>query len=111
MEVPFHPIEDYPGGMTVQEVDFPASAVSAAPFRATRIVVQAGGQSPVDKHAVTECWLAAEGTATMQLGDNSFALAAGNVVAIAPHVPHQVTNKSDSDFVFFSLWWDAASLS
>ncbi|WP_165401481.1 cupin domain-containing protein [Herbihabitans rhizosphaerae] len=66
-----------------------------------------GAHSPVDKHAVTECWLASTGTARMTLGDEELTLTPGDIIAIAPHVPHQVFNESDDDFVFFSVWWDA----
>jgi mannose-6-phosphate isomerase-like protein (cupin superfamily) len=106
MTTPFYPVEIYPDGMAIQEVDFLSSPVPATPFRATRIVVQAGGSSPVDVHAATECWFAASGTATMRLGDDSLTLTQGDVVEIAPHIPHQAVNDTDSDFVFFSLWWN-----
>lgn len=105
MITPLHPVENYPDGMTIQEIDLLSSPIFAAPFRATRIVVQAGGCSPVDKHAATECWFAASGTATIRLGDDSLTLTQGDVVEIAPDVPHQAVNDTDSDFVFFSLWW------
>jgi quercetin dioxygenase-like cupin family protein len=110
MIIPFDTAEQYPDGMTVQEVGFPVSTTPTAPFRATRIVVKAGGRSPVDRHAVTECWFAASGTATIQLGDDSFTLMPGNVVGIAPHIPHQAINDTDQDFVFYSLWWNATDL-
>jgi quercetin dioxygenase-like cupin family protein len=107
---PFHPVEYYPDGMTVQESDFPASAIPTAPFRATRIVVEAGGRSPIDKHPVTECWFVASGTATMRLGDDNLTLTQGDVIGIAPDVPHQVINDTDRGFVLFSLWWNATNL-
>jgi mannose-6-phosphate isomerase-like protein (cupin superfamily) len=96
--------------MTIQEIDFPNSATPVAPFRATRIVVKAGGRSPVDKHAVTECWLVASGAATVRLGDDILTLKPGDVLGIAPHLPHQAINDTDQDFVFFALWWNATAL-
>jgi mannose-6-phosphate isomerase-like protein (cupin superfamily) len=110
MTTPFHPAEYNPDGMTVQEIDFLASAIRTTPFRATHVVVKAGGRSPIDKHAVTECWLVASGTATMRLGDDSFTVAPGDVVTIASHIPHQAFNDTDQDFVFFSLWWNTTEL-
>lgn len=107
MTTPFLPAHYFPDGMTIQEIDFPNSTTPVAPFRATRMVVKAGGRSPVDKHAVTECWLVASGTATVQLGEDTLTLRPGDVLGIAPHVPHQAVNDTNQDFVFFALWWNA----
>lgn len=109
MTASFQTIEHYLDGMTVQEVDLPGSTTSA-PFHAARIVVKARGRSPVDEHAVTECWLASSGTATALLGDDSTTLTPGQVVEIAPNVPHQAVNHTNEDFVFFSLWWTPTDL-
>ncbi|MGP3980919.1 cupin domain-containing protein [Streptomyces sp. KR80] len=107
MTTPFGPLEHYSEGVTVEAANFPGSTISGAPFDATRIVVAPGAKSPVDQHAVTECWLVVTGSATMRRGDEEFELTAGDMVDIAPHVPHQVLNNSGEDFTFFSVYWNA----
>ena len=55
--------------------------------------VQPGGRTALHRHAVTEeIYHVTHGSGTMSLGEDVFAIAAGDTICIAPGTPHCVEN-------------------
>ena len=61
-------------------------------FYVTEIVFDEGSAIPLHTHPVEEGFMVAEGTLTIQLGDQTLTAEAESVVSIPPGVPHAVRN-------------------
>ena len=79
------------------------------PFGGAWCVVRPRSSSLRHGHDEQEMFIVIAGAATIHVGHASYAVKKGDVMAITPNAEHYVSNQSDEDFHFYSLWWDRAS--
>ncbi|GAA4782240.1 cupin domain-containing protein [Lysobacter hankyongensis] len=100
----FHPAEAMGHGSVVNE--FMLAALAERPgFSGSRFSVEPGARTPVDRHAVAEIWMVAEGAGELDYDGRVVALAAGQVVHFAPFESHSLHNTGATPMMVFSIWW------
>lgn len=57
------------------------------------------------RHPTEEVYFFHQGTGIVVVGDEERPVAPGDVVEIPPHTYHTVRNNSDSELLWFALWW------
>ncbi|HEX2205124.1 MAG TPA: cupin domain-containing protein [Longimicrobium sp.] len=97
--------EEIPEGITYGELALAPGALSAAPFRLSRVAVAPGVETPVDVHQVHELWLVGQGEGELTYDGVASRIRAGDVVRFVPEKTHTVRNDGAGDLVSFSLWW------
>ncbi|MGY0231552.1 cupin domain-containing protein [Longispora urticae] len=78
-----------------------------APFEGAWCVVAPGTSSTPHSHHEYEIFIAVSGEAVLESDGRRAPFREGDVVHFVPGTRHEVINESDTDFQFFSVWWDA----
>ncbi len=78
-----------------------------APFEGSWCVVRPGAESGAHGHHEYEIWVAMTGQAEIITAEGATEFKAGDIVHFTPHEEHQVVNRGEEDFQFYSIWWDA----
>ena len=92
-------------GITYGEFDLAQLDAEAAPFQAALLRVASQCNTPVDRHAVRECWYVATGTGTLSYDGGQYPIQSQQLLFFESHHPHSVHNTGDEDLIIFSLWW------
>jgi oxalate decarboxylase/phosphoglucose isomerase-like protein (cupin superfamily) len=83
------------------------------PFGGAWCVVRPGTQSldhvnaPKDEN---ELFIVISGQASVVVGDETHSVAKGDMVFIQHGLSHHITNNSDEDFHFYSIWWNSETV-
>jgi quercetin dioxygenase-like cupin family protein len=77
-----------------------------APFEGAWVRVPARGGTGAHAHPDYEIFIAVSGQAELVSGDERRAFKVGDIVHFPPHTEHSVVNDNDTDFEFYSVWWD-----
>lgn len=78
------------------------------PFEASWCVVTPDTASTPHAHHEYELFVALEGEAIIVVDGQEMRFAKGDTAYFKPGSTHQVINRSGSDFVMYSIWWDDA---
>jgi quercetin dioxygenase-like cupin family protein len=81
-------------------------AVLNAPFEGAWVVVGPGGSTDPHAHDEYEIFIAVSGTGELESEGERSPFLPGDVVHFQPGTRHQVINAGDTDFEFYSVWWD-----
>jgi mannose-6-phosphate isomerase-like protein (cupin superfamily) len=81
-------------------------AVLNAPFEGSFAVVRAGTNSTLHSHHEHEIFVALRGEAVIECDGDQAPFRAGDVAFFKPGLLHRVLNDGDTDFEFYSIWWD-----
>ncbi len=87
-------------------VNFEKNALSVAPFKGGKFVVEPGVRSKLDIHDVRECWIMASGEGVLYYDGKPFEVTAGDFLFFESQHSHQIENKGDEDIVIYSVWWN-----
>ncbi|WP_315837675.1 cupin domain-containing protein [Bradyrhizobium prioriisuperbiae] len=102
-----HHVEDYPGGTRLKELDFNDGDTWAAPFKAGIVTVPPAATTPMDEHAMRECWVVISGRGELISAGETVQLEPGSVTYFQSQRPHQLRNVGDQELKLFSVWWNA----
>ncbi len=75
------------------------------PFQATVFEVAPGCCSPVDQHAVKECWIILKGHGELDYSDAKYQASSQDIFYFEPHHAHQIFNNNDELLVICSIYW------
>ena len=92
-------------GMRLRTINFKHHQQATPPFQATIFEVAPGHSSPLDQHAVKECWLILKGHGELQYNGKNYKTAAQDIFYFEPHHTHQITNESDELLIICSIYW------
>jgi mannose-6-phosphate isomerase-like protein (cupin superfamily) len=104
-KLPFSPIDLNLPGISYGEFALTAGDERLAPFDASCFTVAPGHRTPVDRHAVRECWLVVEGTGTLTYDERPVPIARGELLFFESDKPHFVENTGPGNLTIFSAWW------
>ena len=79
-----------------------------APFEGAWAVVRAGTESTLHSHHETEIFIAVRGECVVECDGARSPFRVGDVALFQPGQEHRVLNAGDTDFEFYSVWWDDA---
>jgi methionyl-tRNA synthetase len=100
-------LESEPHGVRFRDL-YPWQAIDATPFGSSLAVIEPGGRTMRHNHAPAETFIICRGAGTMSIGDETAAVAAGDVVYMPPGSVHDLRNDSPTDeLVFVSVFWKA----
>jgi oxalate decarboxylase/phosphoglucose isomerase-like protein (cupin superfamily) len=77
-----------------------------APFEGAWCVVTPGSATEPHSHHEYEMFVAVSGSSVLESDGERSPFVAGDVAYLVPGSYHQVINDSDTDFEFYSVWWD-----
>ncbi|HEX4704955.1 MAG TPA: cupin domain-containing protein [Pseudonocardiaceae bacterium] len=77
-----------------------------SPFEGAWSVVEPGGATAAHSHHEYEMFIATSGDAILDVDGERRPFVAGDVAYLTPGTEHQVINSTDTDFQFYSVWWD-----
>ncbi|WP_339481841.1 cupin domain-containing protein [Pseudomonas sp. RL_5y_Pfl2_73] len=80
-----------------------------SPFGGAWCVVRPGTESRRHAHDEYELFIVIEGCAEVRVGERSLLAEKGDLVLLPLNTEHSVKNSSESDFHFYSIWWDKES--
>jgi quercetin dioxygenase-like cupin family protein len=92
-------------GVDYGEFDLTGRCEGLFPFKCSLFSVSSGSSTPIDCHAVLECWLVLCGTGTLHYDGKTHALSAHSLFFIESHKKHFLENCSDTTITVFSIWW------
>jgi mannose-6-phosphate isomerase-like protein (cupin superfamily) len=92
-------------GLTYGEFDLRRGDSALAPFKAALITVAPGRDTPLDTHAVRECWYVVSGVGLLSYGETRHEIVAEQLLFFDPHQQHTVRNTGDATLIILSLWW------
>jgi len=95
--------EEY--GVSVQRL-VPWDALNA-PFEGAWVVVPAGNSTGAHSHHEYEIFIAISGEGALEAEGERSPFLPGDIVHFPPGVHHQVINAGDTDFQFYSVFWDS----
>ncbi|MFI5527557.1 cupin domain-containing protein [Kitasatospora sp. NPDC051853] len=78
-----------------------------SPFEGAWCVVRAGGASDPHSHHEYEIFIALSGDGALVVDGVEREFKAGDIVHLPPGSTHRVVNRSDADFEYYGIWWDA----
>jgi mannose-6-phosphate isomerase-like protein (cupin superfamily) len=96
--------EEY--GVSVQRL-VPWDALNA-PFEGAWCVVAPGQATDAHSHHEYEIFIAISGEGALEAEGERSPFLPGDIVHFPPGVHHQVINAGDTDFQFYSVFWDSA---
>ena len=96
--------EEY--GVRVQRL-MPWQALNA-PFEGAWCVIEPGKATDPHSHDEYEIFIAISGEGELEAEGEHSSFRPGDVVHFPPGRRHQVINVGESDFQFYSVWWDPA---
>lgn len=85
----------------------------AFPFGGAWCIVRPGSQSlyhvnePDDED---ELFIAISGTASVTVGESCYLTQKGDIIFIPAGTPHYITNDSEEEFHFYTIWWNSEIL-
>jgi len=79
------------------------------PFGGAYCVVRAHSDSRLHQHDEQEMFIIISGEAKIHVGDKIIDAKKGDFIAIPLEDDHYVENNTETDFHFFSIWWDKAT--
>lgn len=79
------------------------------PFGGAWCVVRSKSESLKHLHDEQEMFVIVSGNARVHVGTEVFEAQKGDFIAIPPGKNHYVENVSDTDFHFFTIWWEESS--
>ena len=77
-----------------------------APFEGAWCVVAPGNATEPHSHHEYEMFVAVAGSSVLESDGERSPFVAGDVAYLVPGSYHQVINDGDTDFEFYSVWWD-----
>lgn len=77
-----------------------------SPFEGAWSVVEPGGATTAHSHHEYEMFIAVSGNAILDTDGERGPFVAGDIAYLRPGSVHQVINAADTDFRFYSVWWD-----
>lgn len=80
------------------------------PFGGAWCVVRPNTKTFRHGHEEQEMFIAINGTAKIHIDEHVYPFDAGDIIAIPPNSAHYVENCTDSDFHFYTLWWDESTV-
>lgn len=92
-------------GLTYGEFELQRGGAALAPFKAALFTVAPGQDTPLDTHAVRECWYVVSGVGLLSYEGARHEIAAGQMLFFEPHQPHTVHNPGVETLNILSLWW------
>ena len=95
--------EEY--GVSVQRL-VPWDALNA-PFEGAWCVVAPGKATDAHSHHEYEIFIAISGEGALEAEGERSPFLPGDIVHFPPGVHHQVINAGDTDFQFYSVFWDS----
>lgn len=101
-------------GALVHEYDLDGSRLlpwegMKSPFGGAWCVVRPGTESRRHSHDEYELFIAIDGRANVRVGNEFVVAEKGDLILLPLNTEHSVVNDSDSDFHFYSIWWDRES--
>jgi mannose-6-phosphate isomerase-like protein (cupin superfamily) len=78
-----------------------------APFEGAWCILRPGEASTAHAHHEYEIFIAMRGRATLAVDDRRYEFTAGDIVRLPPGSMHNAINDGDTDFEYYSIWWDA----
>jgi quercetin dioxygenase-like cupin family protein len=77
-----------------------------APFEGAWVVVPARGATGAHSHDDYEIFIAVTGEAVLESEHVRRPFRAGDIVHFPPGINHRVINDSDTEFEWYSVWWN-----
>jgi mannose-6-phosphate isomerase-like protein (cupin superfamily) len=81
-------------------------AVLNAPFEGACCAIEPGKATDPHEHHEYEIFIAISGEGALESEGEHSPFMPGDVVHFPPGTRHQVINAGQSDFLFYSIWWD-----
>ena len=103
--LPFNPEDLGLPGIGYGEFDLTGLADEKAPFRTSLISIEVGGESPLDEHAVRECWYIIRGTGILTYQGEEHTVKQKQLLFFESHHSHFVHNTGDEELLLLSIWW------
>ena len=103
--LPFNPEDLGLLGIGYGEFDLTGLADEKAPFRTSLISIEVGGESPLDEHAVRECWYIIRGTGILTYQGEEHTVKQKQLLFFESHHSHFVHNTGDEELLLLSIWW------
>ncbi|MDF2867464.1 MAG: hypothetical protein K0S11_934 [Gammaproteobacteria bacterium] len=75
------------------------------PFEMTYFEVGPGCESPLDQHAVAECWIILRGHGLLTYAGQSQEVNPEAILYFEPHQPHQIKNLAATPMLICSIYW------
>lgn len=91
-------------GVRVQRL-VPWEALNA-PFEGAWCVIEPGKATDPHSHHEYEIFIAISGQGALEAEGERSSFMPGDIVHFPPGKRHQVINAGDTDFQFYSVWWD-----
>jgi mannose-6-phosphate isomerase-like protein (cupin superfamily) len=91
-------------GVTLREIDFSALKIDS-PFEMSCVKVLPGSMTPIDQHAVKECWIIAQGGGLLAYAGHVSRVHKHDILYFEPHHTHQITNDTSEMLVIYSIYW------
>jgi mannose-6-phosphate isomerase-like protein (cupin superfamily) len=91
----------------VEGFDLSHEGREAAPFRASRWILEPGLTTDWDQHDVLEMWIVSAGHGVVLRDDYETAVVPGDAVLMPSRVRHRLFNAGNETMRVVSIWWAA----
>lgn len=92
-------------GVMLRKINLMPYQNKLPPFQATVFEVAPGHCSPVDQHAVKECWIILKGYGELHYSEKIYKASSQDIFYFEPHHKHQIFNDGDELLVICSIYW------
>lgn len=92
-------------GVMLRKIKLITHQNTSPPFQATVFEVAPACCSPVDQHAVKECWIILKGHGELHYANKKYRASSQDIFYFEPHHTHQIYNDSDELLVICSIYW------
>ena len=104
-KIPFLPGSSSRPGVTLEEANFTHFGTGRVPFAGGRFLVEPGATSKPDTHAVSECWMIAQGRGLINYDGVDYPVTVGDYLLFEPQKTHFIHNDGDQTIVIHTVWW------
>ncbi|MEV7190831.1 cupin domain-containing protein [Streptomyces sp. NPDC093510] len=92
-------------GVTLNDLVLPRAIGRDMPFTLNTAVVDAGAELPLHSHPQHEIWVVSSGSGVLDRGEETFEIAAGDVVLFESGIEHHLTNNGPVELRLVSVYW------
>lgn len=104
-ELPAESIDVGIAGIDYEEFCVERQGRALAPFELAVFSIEPATSTPLDSHAVRECWLVAAGQGLVHYDGGCYRVGSGSALLFESHRPHRVENTGPTPLTIFSVWW------